>query len=363
MRKTYILCSIFGLVFTWSSLTCGTLFAQEGEGSGRPLIVGTKVAPPFAIKGEDGRWRGIGIELWQGIAEDLGVEYELRETDLEGLLTGLEDGSLDVSVAALTVTAPRETRVDFTHPFYSSGLGIAVPSGGTAGWLHALRGLVRPRFLAVVGSLAGILFVAGLLVWLFERRRNPEQFGDGVHGLGSAFWWSAVTMTTVGYGDKAPVSAGGRAVALIWMFASVIMISGFTAAIASSLTVARLGAKVQGPDDLPRARVATVTGSTSEAYLVQRFLRHESFDTLPEALGAVAGGEADAVVYDAPLLRYFTQRQEGAGLEVLPQTFEPQLYAIALPQGSELREPINRALLRRVSGPEWKTVLDRYLGN
>jgi len=363
MRKTYILCSVIVLLVLGSILSPGALCAQEGGGGGKVLVVGTKVAPPFAIKGDDGRWRGIGIELWEGIAEDLGVEYELRETDLEGLLTGLEDGSLDVSVAALTVTAPRERRVDFTHPFYSSGLGIAVPAGGTAGWLHALRGLVRPRFLAVVGSLAGILFIAGLLVWLFERRRNPEQFGDGVHGLGSAFWWSAVTMTTVGYGDKAPVSAGGRAVALVWMFASVIMISGFTAAIASSLTVARLGAKVQGPDDLPRARVATVTGSTSEAYLEERFLRYEAFDTLPEALDAVAAGAADAVVYDAPLLRYLTQRREGSGLQVLPQTFEPQLYAIALPQGSTLREPINRALLERVSVPGWKTVLDRYLGD
>jgi len=363
MRSLSIPCSIVLLLVAWSSLGCEPLFAQEGAAAGGPLIVGTKVAPPFAIKGADGQWRGIAIELWQGIADDLGVEYELRETDLEGLLTGLEDGSLDASVAALTVTAPRETRVDFTHPFYSSGLGIAVPTGGTAGWLSALRGLVRPRFLAVVGSLAGILFIAGLLVWLFERRRNPEQFGDGVHGLGSAFWWSAVTMTTVGYGDKAPVSTGGRAVALVWMFASVIMISGFTAAIASSLTVARLGAKVQGPEDLPRARVATVTGSTSEAYLEDQFLRHESLATLPEALAAVADGEADAAVYDAPLLRYLTQRQEGVGLQVLPQTFEPQLYAIALAQGSELREPINRALLERVSAPGWKAVLDRYLGD
>ena len=40
----------------------------------------------------------------------------------------------------------------------------------------------------------------------------------------SAFWWAAVTMTTVGYGDKTPVTTGGRIVGLVWMFTSVIVI-------------------------------------------------------------------------------------------------------------------------------------------
>jgi polar amino acid transport system substrate-binding protein len=34
----------------------------------RELVIGTKVAPPFAMKAEDGTWRGISIDLWQRIA-------------------------------------------------------------------------------------------------------------------------------------------------------------------------------------------------------------------------------------------------------------------------------------------------------
>ena len=46
-----------------------------------------------------------------------------------------------------------------------------------------------------------VLFGVGTLIWILERRKNPEHFSPiPVKGLGSAFWWSAVTMTTVGYG-------------------------------------------------------------------------------------------------------------------------------------------------------------------
>ena len=47
---------------------------------------------------------------------------------------------------------------------------------------------------------------------------------------------------------------------------------------------------------------------------------------------------------------------------MLPQTFDRQDYGFALPQGSALREPINRALLAIIAEPEWNQTLTRYLG-
>jgi ABC-type amino acid transport substrate-binding protein len=313
---------------------------------------------------ETGAWSGLSIDLWRDVAADLGLTYELVETDLEGLLNGVEDGSLDLAVAALTVTAAREERMDFSHPFHVSGLGIAVVAEESPGLWSTVRGFLSPAFLQVLLALAAVLAAAGLLVWVFERRKNRSEFGDGpLGGLGHAFWWSAVTMTTVGYGDKAPRTAGGRAVALVWMFASVIVISSFTAAIASSLTVARLDLPVEGPEDLPRVTVATVPGSTSDAWLTAKGIRRRGFAGVEEALAAVAGGDPVAAVYDAPILRHLVLSAHVDHLQVLPQTFEPQSYAFAMPTGSPLREPLNRALLLAVKSPEQQARLERYLGN
>lgn len=331
--------------------------------SDRPLVVGTKEAPPFAIRNADGRWSGISIDLWQDIADDLGVEFELREMELEGLLAGVESGELDAGVAAVTVTPEREAVMDFTHPFHVSGLGIAVSSERGGGWLTVVEQFFSLAFLRVVAALAALLLVVGWLVWLFERRRNPEQFGGPpAQGIGAGFWWSAVTMTTVGYGDKAPQTVGGRAVALLWMFAALIIISSFTAAITASLTVGEMRSGIEGPGDLPGARVRSVAASTSADYLARAGIGYTVSDTVPAALTALADDAADAVVYDEPMLRYETRRAFSQRVAVLPVTFERQLYAIALPPGSPLREPINRALLARTTAPDWQRQLHGYLG-
>ena len=99
------------LVIIFSLFFSGFTAAQSVEDMPkRKLVVGTKVTPPFVIKDADGRYSGISIELWQKIADEQGLDFEYRETDLAGLIDGLKDGSLDVSVAALTVTAERDDK-------------------------------------------------------------------------------------------------------------------------------------------------------------------------------------------------------------------------------------------------------------
>lgn len=232
------------LVFMVSFITLTLPPAQAEEVA--PLIVGTRIAPPFVIENEDGTLSGISIELWRRIAESLNLTYEFERSDLTGLITGLEDGSLSASVAALTVTAERESSIDFTHPFHTTGLAIAVPTGGSS-VLSVFRSIFSWEFFLALAALVGLLLVVGLILWIFERRKNPQMFGGSfLEGIGASFWWAAVTMTTVGYGDKAPITLSGRIVGLVWMFAAIILISGFTAAIATSLTVGRLENAVRG---------------------------------------------------------------------------------------------------------------------
>ena len=140
------------------------------------LIVGTKEAPPFAMKAKDGSWTGISVDLWERIADDLNLKFEFHEFDLPGLLNGVADGSLDVGVAALTMTAEREAQFDFTHSFYATGLGIAVPYKDKTPWMNMLRGFLKAEFLKAVAAFCIVIFFVGTLVWLFEKKKNSKHF-------------------------------------------------------------------------------------------------------------------------------------------------------------------------------------------
>jgi ABC-type amino acid transport substrate-binding protein len=336
--------------------------AQAPANAARTLVVGVKVAPPFVME-DNGHYSGLAIDLWEEAAADHHWTYVYKPYDLDGLLDAVAGGRVDVGLGAITATADRERRMDFAHPITSSGLGVAVRGDQNAGWLAVARALVSPAFLKVIGVLTLLLLVVGFLVWLAEHKKNPEQFGGNrVQGIFSGFWWAMVTMTTVGYGDVAPRSVAGRVLGLAWMLTALLVVSFFTASITSALTVGQLSNRIRGPGDLDSVRIASVPGSTSAAWLKRQHIEYGRDASLDTALKDLAAGRVDAVVYDAPLLRWKIRENYRNKLAVLPFTLERQDYAFALPNGSRLREAIDTSLLQRINASGWNERLAKYFG-
>lgn len=345
---------VAALLVTWWP---GAALAQTEE-----LVIATKQAPPFVMKNDQGEFEGISIRLFERMAEQQNLTYRFEETDLNGLVDGLAEGRYDASIAAMTVTAEREASIDFTHPFYTTGLAIAVPKDESR-LMAAVSGFFSWKFLVALGGLCLLLLGVGLVIWLAERHGNKEEFGgSNAQGIGSGFWWAAVTMTTVGYGDKSPRTFAGRIVGFIWMFAAIILISSFTAAIATSLTVSQLETKVQGVSDLPDVRVTTLAGSASAAFLDSRDISYKTVDTVQAGLTKMQNGETDALVYDKPILQYRINNGFADEITVLPDEIDRQDYAIGLPENSPLREQFNTGLLKIIDKPEWREQVQEYLG-
>ncbi|MFK7799112.1 MAG: transporter substrate-binding domain-containing protein [Aureispira sp.] len=327
------------------------------------LQVGVKEAPPFAIKDADGKWTGISIYLWKELAKSLGYHYEFVEYSLEELLTNVSEHKLDAGIAAITISKEREELFDFSLPYFTTGLSILTHKE-ESNFLDVVQRLFSFQFFQVIMALIGLLLLIGGLLWLVERKGNEEQFGGKWwKGIGAAFWWSAVTMTTVGYGDKAPVTFLGRIIGFIWMFSGLIIISGFTAAVTSALTIDQLTTVISGPEDLDNVKVATVTGSSSASYLQRREINYFGADSIEEAVQALEARKVDAVVYDAPILQYLMRQGAAEEVELLPDVFLPFHYGIALPESSPRKEEINVKLLEIISQPEWKSILFQYLGS
>jgi len=95
--------------------------------------------------------------------------------------------------------------------------------------LRFMKGLYRARFVQIAIVILSVIFFSSLGVYYFERARVDSNIGS----LWDGVWWAVVTMGTVGYGDKYPITTGGRIVGLILIFAGVGLMSLFTATIAS----------------------------------------------------------------------------------------------------------------------------------
>ena len=325
------------------------------------LIVGTKSAPPFAMRNKQGEWEGISIELWKEIAKDLNLKYKFKEQNLTSMLKGVEEGRLNLAIAAITITPQREEAFDFTHCYYTTGLTIAIQKENKSEIITLIKAFFSYKMLTIIAYLATLLFVVGTITWLVERNKNKENFHKNpIKGIASGIWWAAVTMTTVGYGDMTPKTLVGRIIALFWMFASLLLVSSIIAGVTSILTTANKN-HITTQQDLLKVRVASIKDSVSDIYLKNQRIYPIYFKTVSEALSALEQKRVDAVVYDAPLLKYLIKKDFANTLTVTNNLFMPQHYAIALETNSTLREPINRALLKIINRPIWQEIIYKYL--
>jgi ABC-type amino acid transport substrate-binding protein len=321
----------------------GSVFAQQ------KIRVVTKPVQPFSFT-ENGKLMGFSIDLWEAVAKEAGFQFEMQNVEtVPQMLDALKNRQADVAIAAISITAERHGFMDFSQPYYDSGLQILVAtnaerSGNLAGNLS--HQFLNWNTIKVVGLVLLVMFLISHLVWWFERKRNAEMYPEAyAPGVWESFWWTISMLCTGGCEAKGPMGVPARLVAILWMLVSIVLIAYFTAAVTTEMTVKSLSGEIGGPGDLPGVKVGTITGSTAQAWLQRNKAKVSPYQDVASAVAALNSGELKAVVYDAPVLRYYLSKKTGTRLRLVGPTFEKQFYGIGLQQDSPLRLPINRALL------------------
>ena len=325
------------------------------------LRVGYYNQTPFISGDEDPE--GLTLKLWNFIAEDLSLNYELvKYPDYESLKKSIETNGVDIGINPMTVKATDYSNLDFTQPVIISNLAIAVPKEDQGLILTLFSKIFSWEFLVGVLIMGAVILGFGFLAWLFERKANRKQFPNNRKGLWDSFWWSAVTMTTVGYGDKAPKTIGGRLVAVTWMFTAVIIVASYTATISSSLTLDNLSLDINSLDDLRSKRVLVDENSGAKYYLDELKISTVPIKDAKQALPLVIEKKADAYIGDEVLIKYLIELQNYQDdLMVAPGKFFKQYYAFALPRNSALLRPINLALIETLNSEKWSAEKSRHL--
>ena len=343
-------------------LLLGSTFSAHAQTD--TLTVGIYVNPPFVIQTDTDTFEGLSIELWENIArsENLAFRYELQ-SDFIGVLKKLEYREIDLTINPMDVNALRVHKFDMTQPYFISSIGAAIPHVDRSPLALFISNIFSLAFLKIILFLILVIFVFGFLLWLVERRHNKFQFRPGVLGLFDGLWWSAVTMTTVGYGDKAPKSNLGKAVAIIWMFTAVIIISSFTAGIASTLTITGLQTDIQSAEDIRLVEnIAVVGASNGESYLLEENIPIQQTYASPVlALRALAKKENDLLLYDHTILQYYRNRLSlGENVKLLPITLKESYQSFMFSKSHSAFDKVNVGLMKEIQKESWLDLQQKY---
>jgi ABC-type amino acid transport substrate-binding protein len=333
------------------------------------LRVAVYDVPPYGYVDSDGSISGVSVDLWRRVAAQMEWPFRLIPiSDMESIISGLQQGRFDVAIGAITITPERAARIDFSYPAHRSGVAIALRK--ETGLIFALM-----SYAMAVSELTPLIFVTlimlvfiGIAMWVVERRvqsasQGSESLGSesSVVSLRDGLYWAVVTMTTVGYGDKTPKTTLGRGVAALWMLSSLVLVSLLSTTLVSRLTAERVESRdLIASIDLRQKKLAAVAQSSGAEYLDELHLQYVKYKDLPTALDALVNGNANAVVNSVGALQHYVAKHYARDIEMPQGLLAPAYMAIALPANSPIKRPIDRALISITNSPEWRRLEDKF---
>lgn len=315
---------------------------------------------PFVFSGED---KGIAVEIWNKIAAKKSLDFTyVPFGNVTDALANLKAGQVDVVVGPISITSKRLEGMSFSQPFYNSSIAIISKREEQGVW-QMIKPLFSLKLLLAILTFLVILAIVGTLLWLAERKASPEQFSEEpLSGIGSGMWLAIVTMSTTGYGDKAPITLLGRIISGSWMIISIIFATSMVAGIASTLTMSSLDSTtISNIEQLREGTAATITGSPSEAFLKRSNIKAAGVSSLEEAVERLRNKEVDAVVYDRPQLLYYLKNNQSQDLYISKAEYFKQGYGFAFSLGSKLVLDVNRSLLELAEDQEKERIIHYYI--
>ena len=244
-------------------------------------------------------------------------------------------------IEPLVLRRPWRCCTDYSTPLLTYGIAFAYDARQVS-FFEALIGCITNVFFINFISFIFILIVlVSHLIWFFERRSNADEFPtDYSDGIDDAVWWSLVTITTVGYGDKVPKSAGGKMVAVVWLFLGLFLysiLSGHMAATFADIRDKKI--YFQTVDDLIASDLK-ICSYASQFAQAGRLAAIKTSNQVPRSgtvgcTDAMIAGEADVVAMDLFSLRYWLSTTPSAQKTYsIGRSINQYTVAVVYPEGT-----------------------------
>uniref|UniRef100_A0A8C7ZC16 Glutamate receptor n=1 Tax=Oryzias sinensis TaxID=183150 RepID=A0A8C7ZC16_9TELE len=362
----------------------------------RTVVVTTIMEGPYVMlkknwelyEGND-QFEGYCVDLASEIAKHIGIKYKISivpdgkygardpETKIwNGMVGELVYGKAEIAVAPLTITLVREEVIDFSKPFMSLGISIMIkkPQKSKPGVFSFLDPLAYEIWMCIVFAYIGVSVVLFLVSRFSPYEWHAEEPEEGAtepgptdqppneFGIFNSLWFSLGAFMQQGC-DISPRSLSGRIVGGVWWFFTLIIISSYTANLAAFLTVERMVSPIESAEDLAKqTEIAYGTldsGSTKEFFRRSKIAVYEKMwsymksaeptvftKTTAEGVARVRKSKGKYAFLLESTMNEYTEQRKPCDTMKVGGNLDSKGYGIATPKGSQLRTPVNLAVLK-----------------
>lgn len=360
------------------------------------VVVAIRDAPPFTARSDSGLVEGFAVDIWTSIEHELianGLMVKSNIIMCDGIddhLRALANGDVDVVISPLTITAQRMQDFDFSQQYLQSGLTLAHRTSSAIDFAAAtgviMQTISQPGVIRAILAFLAINLVLAVLIRAALRAGSSEQEID--NGIGH--WFDSMvdalvrTVGLKGLSEKFRTRWGRMLEIFMALLGTVL-----SATILGVLTTAFVGS-IGGYGATPAARlsdmrVATLEGSTAQAFLIAQYPKPEVnkthavcaaasvardidnclvYASWAEAVEGLDKGEVDAVLGDWVALTYLSRLSQYVNrISVESKVYRNEPYGWGISRDrSDLRRGVDKAMIELMRDPKWRKRVEAYLG-
>ncbi|KAJ9601165.1 hypothetical protein L9F63_000685, partial [Diploptera punctata] len=342
---------------------------------------------------------GLAMDLLENVAQELEFDFHLyivadglfgtktREskptfntkknseirTKWNGIVGDLVSGAAHMSFAALSVSSARSEVIDFTVPYFFSGVSfLAAPTQKSEIPLLAFLLPFSPElWIAIFTSLNITAMAVAVYEWLSPFGLNPwGRQRSKNFSIASALWvmWGLLCGHLVAF--KAPKSWPNKFLINVWGGFSVIFVASYTANIAALIAGLFFHNAVSNYHDrsLLSQRVGAPRASAAD-YYVHRANQHlwehmQKFTVrdVEEGIQHLKNGSLDILIADTPILDYYRATDHGCKLQKIGDAINEDTYAVGMTKGFPLKDSISAVIAKYSSNGYMDILQEKWYG-
>ncbi|XP_022779218.1 uncharacterized protein LOC111320785 [Stylophora pistillata] len=234
-----------------------------------------------------------------------GVEYQIQDRRVNSEYEMIELLRQNKVHVAAPIFEPKGERHYSEFPFFKvvdyPGTDFLTSEERNNKMSYVLDAVLRSWTLLAVTLV--LTAISGVIMWALDTYWNSEEFPRSfIKGSWDGFWWSFISMTTVGYGDKSPKSLPARIFSIVWILVGLIVMAIFTANVTTALTALTLETEPSRIDQYENViiniLVAVLGNGTEYQHAQQEEAEPIVHTSIDDAVKAVQSKDVDGIFID-----------------------------------------------------------------